>query len=139
MLAKHRWQKRFMRNIFKGGFTMCVEQTVSEGPVAFALYRKWQKVTTVTTTSTAEVEIDYTERNMEEWYVIGRQYVLRSSSMKYRGELEIGMIWLWVKFNVFEMEWVILWVTYILDRRMRKCSRQTEAKCCWMGRMIIES
>lgn len=32
-----------MRNIFKGGFTMCVEQTVSEGPVAFALYRKMTK------------------------------------------------------------------------------------------------
>lgn len=43
---------------------MCVEQTVSEGPVAFALYRKWQKVTISTTTGTAEVEIDYSKGNM---------------------------------------------------------------------------
>lgn len=53
-----------MRNIFKGGFTVCVEQAVSEGPVAFALYRKWQKVTIATTTGTAEVEIDYAKGNM---------------------------------------------------------------------------
>lgn len=41
---------------------MCVEQTVFEGPVALALYIKWQNVTIATINSMRYVEIGYNKQ-----------------------------------------------------------------------------